>query len=244
MAYYMYLEKTLFPITPGKITVKINGKNQTVTLINEGEANLIKSPGLADIEIEELHLPAMQAYPFANYKRENGEIMQFQNAEYYLNKLEAWKKKKKPIKWKLLRQTPDGSSLLWDSDMDVTIEDYEIIEDAEEYGFDVCVKLSMKQYKYFGSKKLVTKSSKKNKQKQILVLVKNTRPKKKDTAKSYTVKKGDTLRGIAKKELNNVSKWKDIYNLNKKTIQSVAKKHGKPGNGHWIFPGTKLKLPK
>lgn len=243
MAYYMYLEKTLFPITPGKITTKINGRNETITLINEGEVNLIKSQGLTDIEIEELLLPAMQEYPFANYQKENGEVMQFQNAKYYLDQLEAWKKKRKPIKWKLLRKTPDDSSLLWDSDMEVTIEDYEIIEDAEEYGLDVCVKLSMKQYEHFGYKKLVPKS-KKTKSGQILVLVKNTRPKKKSTAKSYTVKKGDTLRGIAKKELNNVNKWKNIYNLNKKTIQKVAKKHGKPGNGYWIFPGTKLKLPK
>lgn len=243
MAYYMYLDKTLFPITPGKITTKINGKNETLTLINEGEVNLIKSQGLTEIEIEELLLPAMQAYPFANYQKENGEAMRFQNAKYYLDKLKTWKKKKKPIKWKLLRGTPDGTSLLWESDMDVTIEDYEIIEDAEAYGLDVCVKLNMKQYKYFGSKKLIPKS-KKNKYGQIIVQMKNVRAKKKSTAKSYTVKKGDTLRGIAKKKLNNVSKWKNIYNLNKKAIQTVAKKHGKPGNGHWIFPGTKLKLPK
>lgn len=243
MAYYMYLEKILFPITPGKISIKINGKNQTITLINEGEVNLIKSPGLTEVEIEEILLPALQEYPFANHQDENGTTQSFHNAKYYLDKLEVWKNKKKPIQWKLIRTNPAGSAVLWDSNMDVTIENYEIIEDAEQYGFDVCVKLSMKQYKYFGSKKLVPRS-KKNKAGQIIVQIKHVRSKKKSAAKAYTVKKGDTLRSIAKKQLNNVNKWKNIFNLNKKVIQTAAKKRGKPGNGHWIFPGTKLKLPK
>ncbi len=127
--------------------------------------------------------------------------------------------------------------------MDVTIEDYEIVEDAEEYGLDVCAKLSMKQYKYFGSKKLIPKS-KRTKSGQIVVQMKRVRAKKKNAAKSYTVKKGDSLRGIAKKQLNNANRWKEIYKLNKKKIQSAAKKHGKPENGQWLFSGMKLTLPK
>ena len=37
MAYRLYMDGILFPVTPSKITMKINGKNETVTLINEGE---------------------------------------------------------------------------------------------------------------------------------------------------------------------------------------------------------------
>lgn len=246
MAYYMYMDKILFPITPGEINTKINGKNETITLINEGEVNLIKSPGLTDIDIPKLILPALQEYPFANHQNENGGKTNFNNARYYLDKLEKWKKSRKPIQFKLIRSTPDNSRILWDSTMDVTIEDYKETENAEEYGFDVCVELNMKQYRYFGAEKLVPKkkSKKKKKASKTKVIKKKSRAKKKSPAKSYTVKKGDTLRGIAKKQLNSIGKWKDIYTLNKKTIQSVAKKRGKPGNGHWIFPGTKLKLPK
>lgn len=29
MAYYMYIENILFPVTPGKISTKINGRNET-----------------------------------------------------------------------------------------------------------------------------------------------------------------------------------------------------------------------
>ena len=75
MAYYMYINKVLFPITPGEIELKIKNQNKTINLINEGEVNLIKSPGLTEIKINELLLPMLQQYPFANYIKlldENG----------------------------------------------------------------------------------------------------------------------------------------------------------------------------
>lgn len=245
--YEMYIGKVLFPVTPGKATIKVNGQNKTITLINEGEVNLIKTPGLTDIEIGELLLPAFQKYPFAVYRdgavdrglSEHGidENGVFHGASYYLNKLEAWKKKTKPVHFKLTRTTPDGQYLLWDTDFDVTIEDYEILEDREKFGMDVCVKLNMKQYRHWGAKKLT-------KRKNGKYLLKPFRDSK-DTPKSYTVKSGDTLLSIARKQLNDGSKRKKIYELNKKTIESAARKHGRKSssNGHWIYKGTKLKLP-
>lgn len=239
MAYFMHIQTVCFPITPGKLTLKIGNKNKTITLINEGEVNLIKTPGLTDIQIDELILPAIQKYPFANYLNE-----EFKGPDYYLQKLEAWKKKKnKPVQFKLTRTTPDGKNLLWDTNFDVTIENYEIIEDADNQGMDVKIKLNMKEYRTWGSKKLVVK--KKSTSTKKTTVKKTTTRKTKETAKSYTVKKGDCLYNIAKKQLNNASRWKEIYTLNKKTIEETAKKHGKKSssNGHWIYPGTKLKLP-
>ena len=40
------------PVPPAKMTVKIKGKNKTVDLINEGEANLIKDAGLTEISFD------------------------------------------------------------------------------------------------------------------------------------------------------------------------------------------------
>ncbi|MFQ9572574.1 MAG: hypothetical protein ACLR0V_00525 [Roseburia hominis] len=46
MAYRLYMDGILFPVTPSKITMKINGKNETVTLINEGGSQYFKkAPG-------------------------------------------------------------------------------------------------------------------------------------------------------------------------------------------------------
>lgn len=238
--YQMYIEKTLFPVTPGKLVTKINGTNRTLTLINEGEVNLVKTAGLTDISTEVL-LPALTEYPFAVY------YGGFKDPGYYLGKLEKWKQKKKPVTFKMLRMSPDGRKLLWDTNIPVTIEDYQITEDAAEQGTDVTVKITMKEYRKWGAKKLVIKKSKKNTKAKSLkkAAVKKKTRKTKEPAKTYTVKKGDCLMMIAKKQLNDVSKWKSIYSLNKNTIEAEAKKHGRKSssNGYWIYPGTKLKLP-
>jgi len=239
--YEMYIDGVLFPVAPGKISVKINNKNKTVTLINEGEVNLIKTPGLTDITVDELLLPVVQRYPFARYENDR-----FYPASHYLEKLESCKGKKKPVQFKLLRIGPDGTGgvkrsnkLSWDTDFDVTIEDYEIIEDAEKYGMDVCVKLVMKQYRYWGTKKL---KKKKNGNYTVGKCIRKT----KEKAKKYTVKKGDTLLKIARKELNDGSQRKNIYTLNKKAIEKAAKEHGRKSssNGYYLYKGTVLKLPK
>lgn len=62
----------------------------------------------------------------------------------------------------------------------MTIEDYEIMEDVDKYGSDVCVKLNMKQYRHWGAKKLVIKSKKtKSGKKKTVATVKNNGRKRK-----------------------------------------------------------------
>lgn len=67
----------------------------------------------------------------------------------------------------------------------------------------------------------------------------------KAAAKTYTIKSGDTLWGIAQKQLGSGAKYSQIYSLNKTIIDETAKKHGKKSSdgGHWIYPGTTIKLP-
>ena len=52
------------PITPSKVTVKINNQNKTMTLINGEEINILKAAGLSDVSFE-LLLPQV-SYPFTN----------------------------------------------------------------------------------------------------------------------------------------------------------------------------------
>ena len=63
MAYYFYLGNTLLPVTPQKLQLEMKNANKTYTLINEGEINVLKTPGLTEIEFDAL-LPNVK-YPFA-----------------------------------------------------------------------------------------------------------------------------------------------------------------------------------
>ena len=49
MAYTVHLGDTKLPVTPETITITIKNQNKTITLINEGEVNLLKTPGLSDV---------------------------------------------------------------------------------------------------------------------------------------------------------------------------------------------------
>ena len=100
----MYFDKCLFPVTPEKISIKINGNNKTVNLINEGEINILKKAGLTDIEFE-AEIPQVK-HPYAVYK--NG----FKEAGYFFDIFEGLKTGKKTFQFIVCRKTPVGKKLL------------------------------------------------------------------------------------------------------------------------------------
>ena len=75
--YIFYLDGILVPITPSSITTKINNKNKVVTLINDGDFNILKEEGLKEFTFD-MCLPAYK-YPFAR-----GVLLPI---NYYLNML-------------------------------------------------------------------------------------------------------------------------------------------------------------
>lgn len=218
MAYYFYLGKMLCPVAPSKVQIKIKNQNKTITLMNEGEVNLLKKPGLSEISFD-LLLPNVE-YPFATYK-EN-----FENAKFYLDILEDLKTEKETFQFIVSRLLPNDK-VLFDTNMTVSLEDYSIKEDAKE-GFDEVVSIKLKQSKDYGTKtckvsknKVSTKKKRKSK---------NT----KNNDSTYKVKKGDCLWTIAKKLYGNGSKYTVIYNANKDKIK----------NPNLIYPGQVLTIPK
>ena len=140
--YDFYLKKCLLPIAPEKLQVKINNANDTLTLINEGEINILKTPELTDIEFE-CRIPQVK-YPFATYK--SG----FKGASYFLDYFESLKVDKKPFQFIVSRTMPNGK-VLFSTNMKVSMEDYKITEQAKD-GFDLTVKIKLKQYREYGTK--------------------------------------------------------------------------------------------
>lgn len=212
MAYHFYLGKMLCPIAPSKLQLKIGNKNKTMTLINEGEVNILKQAGLTSINFD-LLLPNAK-YPFAIYKEG------FVGAKYFLDELEKLKIDKKPFQFIVTRTFPNGE-MLFDTDMKVSLESYSITENAKE-GFDVMVSVQLKQYKDYGTK-ICNVSSADTTPK---VSVETTRPAETSPEpkqnENYIVQAGDTLWGIAKKFYGEGSKYVDIYNANKDKIENPS----------------------
>ena len=62
--YKFYFNKDVLPVTPGAITTTFKNQNKTITLINEGEVNLPKAPGLTEHSFK--FMPPWRNYPFVN----------------------------------------------------------------------------------------------------------------------------------------------------------------------------------
>jgi hypothetical protein len=163
MSYYFFVGSMMLPVPPPKMSVKINGKNKTLNLINEGEINIIKTPGLTEVSFD-AQLPNSQ-YPFANYDTSLSDSLMdslstrllgdrnsfaFKDASSFLDSFEATKKDKLPIQLVISRMLPDFT-MLWDTNLLVTLESYEVKESAEE-GFDAIVPLKFRQYRPYGTK--------------------------------------------------------------------------------------------
>lgn len=218
--YDFYMGNCLLPVTPETMQIKIDNANKQVTLMDEGEINILKKAKLTDIEFECM-IPQVK-YPFAKYR--SG----FQDAGYYLNQFESLKNSRKPFQFIVSRHLPYGKTL-FHTNMKVTLETYEIKENAKN-GFDLTVKIKLKQYREYGTKTVkITMQASKPKAVQS-----SSRPAKETAAQTYTVVKGDCLWNIAKRFYGSGAKYTLIYNANKSVIG---------GNPNLIYPGQVFTIP-
>lgn len=221
--YYFYLGKTLLPVPPQKLQLAINNANQTYTLINDGEINVMKTPGLTDIEFDAL-LPNVK-YPFAIYKD------RFIRAKTFLEALRKYKQDKETFQFIVTRTLPSGE-MLFDTNMKVSLESYTIKEDVKNYGMDVMVTIKLKQYRDYATKTCNIKFAS-SKPKIVPQSVRAAENPPKPANQTYTVVRGDCLWNIAKKYYGNGSKYTVIYNANRDKIK----------NPNLIYPGQVLTIP-
>lgn len=217
MSYACYLAGVQMP-TPAKLTVKIKNKNKTLILLNEGEINFLRTPGLTEIVV-----------PFTF------PMLTGRSPDYYLGTLERLKTSKEPTQFILVRCSPDGRTL-YDTNMRVSVEDYNIVEDATK-GLDVAVDVNLKQWRSYGTKTATVEQPAESGQAVTVTVEKERDASTAPTAKTYTVKKGDCLWAIAAKFYGDGSQYKKIQAAS----QDVIAKHG--SNPNMIWPGDVLTIP-
>ncbi|MEL4861028.1 LysM peptidoglycan-binding domain-containing protein [Pseudoflavonifractor phocaeensis] len=220
MPYEFTMDGVLLPVTPSTLKIKVKNQNSTMTLINEGEINLLKSPGLTEIQFEAL-------FPRTRYPFVSGELKE---PSYYMGFLARLKAERRHFPFVVARHQPDGT-ILDDTNLDVSLEDYEVSEDAKKYGLDIAVTIKLKQYRPYGTKMVVLEREPDGSQTATV-----SAPRDASTApapRTYTVQKGDCLWNIAKKCLGDGERWSEVAKLNADKIVNPNK----------IYPGQVLTLP-
>ena len=215
MAYEIEIDGLVLPIPPSKIDTKIKGNNKTINLINDGDINVLKFPGLTEFSFDARL--SWTKYPFS---------MNDLKPNVFLDKFEELMTNKKAFQLIIKRSSFKGDTLLLKNDRKVSLEDYTIKEDAKD-GTDIVVTLKFKLYRDYGTKIVEILEDK-------TAVIENQRNA--DSAPeltTYTVVKGDCLWNIAKKYLGDGRRYTEIYELNKDIIK----------NPNRIYVGQVLKMP-
>lgn len=216
MAYEVYIDDMLLPIPPQKIPIKYPGQNKAATLISGEEINIVRPPGLAEISIDVI-IPQMD-YPCAVW---DGSI---DDAENFISRLQELKESGNSFEFIVIRDD-------FDTNMDVTLEDYKVSDDVKE-GRDLAVSITMKEARHYGTK-VMNFAIAPEQPVPAAAPPEAERPAAPPQAKTYTVQSGDCLWNIAKKQLGDGGRWKEIHNLNLDKIS----------NPNLIHPGQVLTLP-
>ena len=135
--YDIYIDRMLIPVNPEKITISTKNKNETLSLINSAEINILKADGLRDISFK-MVLPAYR-YPFVN------TMQGFNKPWHYLDKLARLKENRKPFQFIIARRYPNGKQY-FNTNIKVALEEYPHEDDVDE-GMDIVVTVKLKEYR-------------------------------------------------------------------------------------------------
>lgn len=216
MSYYFYLGDFMLPVPPPRMDIKVNNKNKTINLINEGEINIIKTPGLKEISFEAL-LPNAN-YPFADYSQSflgnavsafTGNLFTYQPAANFLEGMQAAKLNKTPLRLIITRMTA-SFAMLFDTNFLVTVEDFTMREDAKN-AYDVIVPLRLKEWRDYGTKEVVVTTDENGNQVATVSKLKQTD---KTVGRAWTVTKEKSVFEAVKLASGGGLDWRSVANLN------------------------------
>lgn len=208
------------PWLPEKVVHDGNGSSKiTVDILDQGEVDIPNGSTLRFISWSSV-------FPGAGHKNLPFLRGEWENPKNLQNLLMTWKDNNTP-----LRVIMTGYPI----NHDVYVDDFkgEYSGSYGDFAYDLVLKTRRKISLI--SDKSSAKESTETQQTQTQTA---------SSAKTYTVKSGDTLWSIAQKNYGNGAQYKKIYEANKTIIEETAKKRGKSSSdgGHWIYPGTVLQV--
>lgn len=205
------------PVNPPEVEFTEKQLNQTITLLNIGEANLKGERGLKYTKFSSF-FPAERS-PHYRYAKKA--------PKQYIAMLEEWKTSGMIVR-----------VIITDMDINLAMLIDELDYSMKEGDDDISYTLSFSEYRTLNvpSVNLIPRVRSNGLM---------DRPNASGAGKKHTVVSGDTLWALAKTYYGSSSQYGKIYSANSGAIEAEAKKHGKSSSsgGHWIYPGTVLTIP-
>ena len=205
------------PVLPEEIEIEGGGNGETHDVAGLGEINVIKAPSLKEISFSGV-FPA----DMSNAIQSAG----FDGPADFISRIEDWMNKKRPIRFIYVS---DSLKI----NIPASIEDFTYKEVGGAVG-DFEYDLSLKEYVFYAARKVVfAKKATATGTTKVATKTEAKRADERAKPKTITIKSGDSLWTIAKKQLGDGSRYKEIQKLNGIT-DAQAKK---------LKIGTVIKLP-
>lgn len=225
---YTSKNKLQFPVTPPELTISSPFGVPSVKVVHKGEFTQTGFRELKTIEFSSF-FPRRYHPSYCTYKFKKGP-------DWHRHRIEAYRDKRKPLYFVV-----PGLRI----SMKVLIDDFQIKYKAEGDPGDIHFTIKLKQYKdppktLLKKKKPSKSNGKGNKSDSKTTGKKSDRPKSSTKfevkkGQTHTVKINETLQIISKKYYGVTTKWRDIYDLNRKVIGA---------NPNIIKTGMKLVIRK
>lgn len=204
------------PVNPEELKVDNNLSIDKYNVLGLGEVAVANYKELNKYSFE-TEFP-FNATSYTNYSNE------FKDSDFWINLFETWMKNKTVVRFIASNGVGKDINTL------VLISNMGVVEKAGEEG-DKYISLELIEWKEFNKKIVLIKSEDNQATSTKANTTTKTNPK--ATTKTYVVKSGDTLWGIAKTYYGNGAEYPKIFNANKNIIS----------NPNLIYTGQKLVIP-